>query len=90
MHTVTSSEPPAQNHEPKGTVPPHVKHNFSIWFPMEAHLESGSSDVVIITLTGSKLLKRGIKMNMVDTQGLFHRLNTREKYSCFSNYDNIV
>lgn len=30
-----------------------VKHNFSIWFLMEAHLQSSSSGALIITLTGT-------------------------------------
>lgn len=76
-------EPLAQNHGPKDTISLHVKHNFSIWFLMEAHLQSGSSDVVIVTLTGSKLLKRGIKMNMANTQVLFLRLNNKGEIFMF-------
>lgn len=57
---------------------------------MKAHSQSGSSDVLIITLTGTRPLKCGIKMNMADTQGLFLRSNTREKNSWFSNYSNTV
>lgn len=44
-------EPLAQNHGPKDIVSLYVKPNFSIWFLMESHLRSSSSDVTI-TLRG--------------------------------------